>query len=92
MPKSRVRILVEGLVQGVNFRYYTQQKAKENNILGWVRNLSDGRVEAVFEGDDEAVEQMIDFCQNGPPSAKVTDLVVKKEDWKGEFRDFRVKY
>jgi len=92
MPKSRVRVFVEGLVQGVNFRYYTQQRAKQNNIFGWVRNLPDGRVEAVFEGDDEAVESMIDFCQSGPSSSKVTDVVVKREEWKGEFRDFSVRH
>lgn len=59
---------------------------------GWVRNLRDGRVEAVLEGEKEAVEKVVEFCRHGPPGAIVSDLTVRWEQWKGEFRDFRVTY
>jgi acylphosphatase len=57
-----------------------------------VRNLSDGRVEALFEGEKEDVEKALDFCRRGPPGAYVRNLDVKWEDWKGDLQDFIVKY
>jgi acylphosphatase len=65
--KIRVRVFVSGRVQGVFFREETRWRAKEHNVAGWVRNLSDGRVEAVFEGEDGDVTKMIGFCRRGPP-------------------------
>ena len=63
-----------------------------HGISGWVRNLEDGRVEALFEGETEAIEKMLNFCRIGPPGADVQNLDVNTETWKGEFRDFTVKY
>ncbi|MEM2273131.1 MAG: acylphosphatase, partial [Candidatus Bathyarchaeia archaeon] len=81
-----------GRVQGVFFRHETKLKAMQNNVTGWVRNLPDGRVEAVFEGDKEAVEAMIEFCQRGPPGAKVENVEVIWENPTNEFKDFRIRY
>jgi len=92
MMKARVHVFIEGDVQGVNFRYYTWQKAKQFNVFGWIKNLRDGRVEAVFEGEEDAVEELLDFCRQGPSAATVSDVVVKREDWRGEFKDFKIIY
>jgi acylphosphatase len=90
--KARVRVYISGMVQGVFFRHETKKRALRQGISGWVRNLEDGRVEALFEGETEAIEKMLNFCRNGPPGADVQNLDVNTETWKGEFRDFTVKY
>ncbi|MEM1586561.1 MAG: acylphosphatase [Candidatus Bathyarchaeia archaeon] len=92
MMRVRAHVFVSGRVQGVFFRYETRLRAIQNNVTGWVRNLSDGRVEAVFEGDREAVEAMIEFCRKGPPGAKVKNVEVIWENPTGEFKDFRIRY
>lgn len=88
--KARAHVYVTGMVQGVFFRAETANLAHRLGLGGWVRNLPDGRVEALFEGEKDAVEQGVDFCRHGPTGAYVRDLDVKWEDWKGEYRDFRV--
>jgi len=90
--KVRAHVYVSGLVQGVFFRYETAMRARVNKVTGWVRNLPDGRVEAVFEGEREAVERMIAFCRRGPPAAVVREVKVVWEKPTGEFKDFRVIY
>ena len=70
----RKHVLIEGRVQGVAFRAYTEQEARRRGLGGWVRNLADGRVEAVFEGEEAEVEAMIAWCREGPPAARVTGL------------------
>jgi acylphosphatase len=90
--KARARVRVGGQVQGVFFRYHTQQLAKRWGVNGWVRNLSDGRVEAVFEGERKDVEEMVKFCRRGPPSAAVADVELRWEQPKGEFSDFSIKW
>ncbi|RJS84645.1 acylphosphatase [Candidatus Bathyarchaeota archaeon] len=90
--KVRAHVYVSGLVQGVFFRYETMLNAKRRNVKGWVRNLPDGRVEAVFEGEKEDVESLIAFCRRGPPGAVVTSVDVKWEKPTGEFKDFRIIY
>ena len=86
----RVRVFVSGLVQGVGYRYSTMNQAKYFGLGGWVRNLPDGRVEAVFEGSKKAVEGMIDWCRRGPTSATVSELVLEYEDPEGE-RTFEIR-
>jgi acylphosphatase len=81
---ERAHVYVAGQVQGVNFRGATQQEAERLGLNGWVRNLQDGRVEAVFEGDPETVRQMIDWCESGPSSADVDDVTVEQEEPSGE--------
>jgi acylphosphatase len=90
--KTRAHIVVSGVVQGVNFRYHARLRALENKVTGWVRNLPDGRVEAVFEGNKEDVEKMVEFCKVGPPNAYVSDLKVKWEEFKRETNGFEIRY
>ena len=89
---KRVHIFIEGRVQGVGFRHYTKKNARANNLGGWVRNLSDGRVEAVFEGEEEELKNMIKACRQGPPSARVRDIDVRWEAYRGEFDHFSVSF
>ena len=86
--KIRVRVLVSGRVQGVFFREETTCRAKEHNVAGWVRNMSDGRVEAVFEGENGDVTKMIEFCRRGPSAARVTSVEVREEPYSDEYVDF----
>ncbi len=89
---KRVHVFISGRVQGVWFRSYTAEEAKKLAIKGWVRNLPDGRVEAIFEGEDSAVEKMIAWCHIGSPYSKVTKVEVIEEPYKGEFKDFKIRY
>jgi len=84
----RVHVFVTGKVQGVFFRSSTKNKADELDLTGWVRNLLDGRVEAVFEGEEEKVEKMVEWCRKGPEYARVTGVEVIPEPYKGEFSVF----
>ena len=90
MAKVRAHVYVSGRVQGVFFRYETRREAKKHGVKGWVKNLPDGRVEAVFEGEKEDVEKLIDFCRKGPPLAKVDKVEVFWEEYKGEFKSFNI--
>jgi acylphosphatase len=72
--ETAVRVRIRGRVQGVAYRYWTVEEASALNLRGWVRNRSDGSVEALFIGPAEAVEDMIDACRSGPPAARVTGI------------------
>lgn len=87
---ARAHVFISGRVQGVNFRWYTQRQAQELGLAGWVRNLWDGRVEAIFEGKEKAVGRAVDWCRVGPPSARVDDVEVNYEEPTGEFSRFRI--
>jgi acylphosphatase len=89
--KARAHIFLSGLVQGVFFRAYTREKARELGLTGWVQNLPDGRLEAVFEGDKEEIKKMVDWVKIGPPRAQVADLKVEFEDYKGKFNSFQTR-
>ena len=91
MMKERAHVFITGRVQGVFFRATTRDEAKKNRVTDWVRNLADGRVEAVFEGNKQDVENMLEFCHKGPSMAHVTDMEIKREKFEGEFNDFKVK-
>lgn len=90
--KIRAHVFIHGKVQGVYFRQNTRIVATRHNVTGWVRNLSDGRVEAVFEGDETNVGQVIEWCHAGPPKAEVDDVSITYQPYTGEFQDFRVNY
>ena len=92
MEKVRARVLIEGRVQVVFFRYHTQETALTLGLKGWVKNRRDGRVEAVIEGDKEKVDQIIQWCHRGPSEAKVTKVHLGWEDYIGEFDDFTINY
>ena len=92
MDKHRVRLFVKGRVQGVFFRQALKVMSKKNNVYGWVRNLKNGSVEAVLEGDDIAVSSIVEWCHAGPANARVEDILIKNEKFKGEFSKFEVLY
>ncbi len=87
----RVHVFISGRVQGVFFRSSTKDKAEELCVSGWVRNLTDGRVEAVFEGEEGSVKWMIEWCRKGPEYAKVDDVEVVSENYTGEFKGFALR-
>jgi acylphosphatase len=85
---KRVHVLVSGDVQGVGFRWYCREQAMGRRVTGFVRNLPDGRVEAAFEGDPEAVEAMVRWCRAGPNGARVesVEVAAQEPDGDAEFR------
>jgi len=87
----RAHLFVSGRVQGVFFRQKTKMQARMQDVTGWVRNLPDGRVEAVFEGEEQAVKALVEYCRHGPSYAKVTNLEVAWEEYRGEFDDFQMR-
>jgi acylphosphatase len=90
--KIRAHAIVRGRVQGVFFRMETKRAADRFGVGGWVRNLKDGTVEAVFEGDQNRVEAALDWCRQGPSHAAVADVDVTFHDYTGEFDGFRIVY
>jgi acylphosphatase len=92
MVNARAHVFVNGQVQGVFFRQSTREKAQVCGVTGWVRNLSDGRVEAVFEGEENAVKLLVDYCRKGPVGAMITDVDVEFEKFAGEFKNFKIVY
>lgn len=90
--KVKAHIFVSGRVQGVFFRSETRHEAKKRGVNGWIRNLRDGRVEAVFEGEKEAVKRLIEFCKRGSHGARVTHVDVKWESYTDKFEDFQIRY
>lgn len=92
MSKQRIRIFVKGKVQGVFFRQALKVMAKKNNVFGWVKNLKDGRVEAILEGDEDKVNRLIEWSHGGPANARVEDVEIQNEKFIGEFSKFDVLY
>ena len=89
--RTRAHVFVSGTVQGVSFRATTRDTAREHGVEGWVRNLDDGRVEAVFEGPAEDVETLVSFCHEGSSAARVVGVDVTHEEPQGE-SGFRVRW
>jgi acylphosphatase len=92
MSKTRVHLYIEGYVQGVGYRASALHKARSLGLTGWVRNLRDGRVEAVAEGEEEAIAQFIKWCQKGPPGSVVERVNVQNEKYTGEFKQFDITF
>lgn len=90
--KSSVHVIMSGRVQGVWFRASTKQKAEQLGLTGWVRNTYDGDVEAVFEGDEHQIQEMLEWCHRGPQLAKVENVEVKAQESTNGFEDFSIKY
>jgi acylphosphatase len=91
MAKIRAHVFVCGIVQGVFFRQYTKRQARNLEVKGWVQNLPDGKVEAMFEGEESAVKALIEYCYLGPSSARVEDVEVNYETYREEFSDFSIR-
>ena len=90
MSRVRLRVWARGHVQGVFFRAEARARAESLGVAGWIRNAEDGSVEAVFEGDRERVESMVDWCRRGPAGAQVDELEVEPEEPHAE-QGFRVR-
>ena len=90
--KVRAHVFIRGRVQGVYFRQNTMIVATRHGVMGWVHNLKDGRVEAVLEGNEMDVNEVIEWCYAGPPKATVDDVDINYEKYTGEFREFKVNY
>lgn len=89
---ARAHLYISGRVQGVFFRANMRRVARLHGVRGWVRNLPDGRVEAVLEGRKESVMKVLEWARRGPPLARVEKIEVAWEEYKGEFEGFTIKY
>jgi acylphosphatase len=85
-------IIVHGKVQGVSFRKHIEDLAISLNVNGYVKNLEEGNVEIVAEGEDEDIEEVINFCKVGPNDAEVNEVDVIEEEFNDEFDEFEIKY
>ena len=92
MNSKRIHLLIKGRVQGVYFRQSMMESAEKNNVLGWVRNLPDKRVEAMLEGNDSNVDAVIEWAHFGPAGAIVDELKISEENYVGEFSEFEIRY
>ena len=90
--QARLHAVVSGMVQGVNFRYYTARQAESLGVTGWVANQWDGTVEVVAEGTRADLQSLLDWLKHGPPSARVDSVEPAWEEPTGEFKSFRVRY
>ncbi len=90
--KIRIRATIIGRVQGVFFRMETRKAAIQYGVTGWVRNNRDGTVEALFEGNKENVNQVLNWCRKGPALSHVEKVIEIREDYSGEFRNFDIRY
>lgn len=90
--KVRVHAIISGRVQGVFFRMETKRAAQRFGVCGWVRNRRDGSVEALFEADKHRVDALLDWCNQGPPHAHVTDVKIDRQEYSGEFDSFEIRY
>ena len=90
MANARAHIFISGRVQGVFYRSTTKHKATKYGIKGWIRNLQDGRVEAVFEGEETDVNRLVRFCRKGSPWCRVDNIEVYWESYTGDLLDFRI--
>ena len=89
---EQLHVLIEGMVQGVGFRHATLMEAQSRSLTGWVRNLSDGRVEAVFEGPHDVLQGMLQWCERGPFLAEVRSVQPEWREAEGRFAGFRIAF
>lgn len=89
---KRYHLYIEGIVQGVGFRWYARRTGNLTGVDGWVRNLPDGRVEIVVEGEDEKVEKFIQELKNGYLGANIKRIEKFEEVYKGEFKGFEIRF
>jgi acylphosphatase len=92
MTKGRVHLIIHGYVQGVFYRASTRESAARLGLTGWVRNLPDGNVEALFEGHLDNIHEAIEWCREGPPGANVLKIDEEWTDFKGDSKSFDIRY
>lgn len=90
--KARVHIIVKGLVQGIFFRVGAKEKARQLGITGWVRNLDSGKVEIVAEGEKKKLEELVEWCNKGPSSARIEEIKTEWQSCKAEFKNFDIRH
>jgi acylphosphatase len=90
--KAKAHAVINGVVQGVFFRVETQRAAEKIGVCGWVRNKRDGSVEAVFEGDKDRVDSVLEWCRRGAPRSTVSSVDVQWQDYTGEYTEFQITY
>ncbi|MBF0345396.1 MAG: acylphosphatase [Nitrospirae bacterium] len=90
--RKKAHLKIEGRVQGVGFRYFVRELAMRHGVNGWVRNLYDGSVEAVLEGDSKDVSIAVAYCYKGPPGSLVTNVDVTWMEYTGEFTSFGIRF
>jgi acylphosphatase len=88
--KAGARFVVKGTVQGIFFRQFVKEGADELGLKGFCRNLESGDVEIVVEGEDDAIERLLNKVREGPKHAQIRDVVVEKRKWSGDFEEFKV--
>jgi len=91
MSKVRAELKIKGRVQGVFYRQSTKETAVRLGLTGWAKNCPDGSVEAVFEGEKTSIDQAVEWCKQGPPAARVTDVIVDWQDFVGDFVTFGIR-
>ena len=91
MQTSQAHAVITGQVQGVSFRYYTYHEALKLGLKGWIRNLRDGSVEALFVGPPESIERVLAWCKLGPPAAQVDEVQVEWQDPSAKPEAFQVR-
>jgi acylphosphatase len=89
---DRVHLIIKGVVQGVGFRHSTRMQASQLGLTGYVKNLPDGNVEVIAEGPSQAVNELLEWAKQGPPTAQVKQIDIDYEEANGEFTDFSVKH
>jgi len=89
--KIRARVIITGLVQGVNFRHNARQAALGLKVTGWVMNLPDGSVAGCFEGEEAGVNALVAWCRRGPDWSRVEDVMATTGEYRGEFYDFTIR-
>lgn len=92
MNKTQIKVIIKGKVQGVFYRFETKNTADKFGIKGYVKNLSNGSVEAVFEGDSPVVTQMLNWCNKGPTAARVENVLVEPGEGVSNFETFMIRY
>ena len=90
MPPVRVHVVVSGEVQGIGYRAFIKRRAQSIGIIGWIRNLEDGNVEAVFQGESDIIEEIIAVCNRGPVFARVKNVQVFKEEPRDNLTNFSI--
>lgn len=90
--QKQIRVIIKGRVQGVFYRASTKKQADQLGIQGWVRNLPDGSVEALFQGDQTIISKMLAWCRQGPPASKVETVSTENPEMTERFKTFEVRY
>lgn len=91
MARARIHCFIAGRVQGVSYRAHAQREAMHLGLSGWVRNCPDGRVELVAEGEQETLQQLVSWCHQGPPAARVTEVEIRWEADTGAYHVFDIR-